>query len=88
MPAKLVRKHFLVTFDADCLSLNEGTSAALCQASLSDARTLWTSRRNGAKMLASAKRFNGQPITPLHERFGVSIKAMAIRLEELDLIGD
>ena len=88
MPAKLVRKYFLETFDDDGLSLHEGTSAALYQASLSDVRTVWTNRRNGARMVASAKRFNGHPIIPLHSIFGVSIEAMAIRLEELDLIDD
>jgi hypothetical protein len=44
------------------------------------------SERDLAKVLASAQHYNGSHFKSLSERFGVSVGAMAIRIEELSLI--
>jgi hypothetical protein len=42
--------------------------------------------RDLARLLASATYYNGKAVYSLTEIFGVSVEAMAIRLEELDLV--
>ena len=86
MPSDSVREQFRRRFLTNKFELNEATAFALLRAALADVLTLWRSRREGAKLLAEAKHFNGNNIEPLHKAFGVSLTAMAIRLEELDLL--
>ncbi len=86
MPEQLLREHFYWTFRTDQFDLNEATAFALNRANLCDILTQWKSRRHGARILAKATHFDGSYFEPLYERFGVSTEAMAIRLEELDLL--
>ena len=86
MPSDSVREQFRRRFLTNKFELNEVTAFALRRAALADVLTLWPSRREGAKLLAKARHFNGSNIEPLHRAFGVSLTTMAIRLEELDLV--
>lgn len=88
MPEQLLREHFYRSFLTDRFDLNEATAFALNRSNLCDVLTQWRSRRHGARILAKAIHFNGHFLEPLFRRFGVSPEAMAIRLEELDLLTD
>lgn len=85
MPRKLVTEQFLLRFIA-AFKLNEQTSYALLGKPSSSVRELLPSRRHISHALASATHFNGHNFNSLAEYFGVSIKTMAIRLEELNLV--
>ena len=86
MPEQLLREHFYWTFRTDQFDLNDTTAFALCRANMCDVLTQWRSLRHGARILAKVTHFDGSYFEPLYERFGVSSEAMAIRLEELDLL--
>ena len=86
MPRKKVSSEFMMRFLTDQFELNDATAFALYRTSLFDVRSQWWSLRAGARELARATQFDGRPFASLSERFGVSIEAMAIRLEELDLL--
>lgn len=83
MPQLQVRKIFEQLFLTDKFELSDATAFALG----SNYETLNNmSLRQLSKMLASAKRFNGINFISMSDQFQVSIEAMAIRLEELELI--
>jgi Zn-dependent peptidase ImmA (M78 family) len=83
MPQKQVGKVFKQLFLADTFLLSEETAFALG----SDYEALKNKTlRQMSRMLVSAERFNGKNFTSLADQFGVSVEAMAIRLEELKLI--
>lgn len=85
MPRKLVAEQFLLRFIAP-FKLDEQTSFALLRKPAPSARELLPTRRHISRALASATQFNGRNIVSLIEYFGVSVDAMAIRLEELGLV--
>lgn len=85
MPRKLVTEQFLLRF-IQPFELNEQTSYALLGKPSSSTRALLPSRRHISRALASATQFNGRSLVSLVEYFGVSVDAMAIRLEELELV--
>lgn len=85
MPRKLVTEKFLFRFIA-AFKLDEETSYALLGKPSSSARELLPTRRHMSRTLASATQFNGRNFVSLTEYFGVSVGAMAIRLEELGLV--
>lgn len=85
MPRKLVTEQFLLRF-IQPFELNEQTSYALLGKPLSSARELLPSRRHISHALASATQFNGRGLVSLVEYFRVSVDAMAIRLDELELV--
>jgi formiminotetrahydrofolate cyclodeaminase len=86
MPTKLVRERFVQNFGTQSFSLSDGTAFALIGTGLVEARVRLKSERGLAKALATAERYNGRQVPPLAAQFKVSATAMAIRLEELDLI--
>ena len=86
MPKQLLREHFYLRFRTLRFDLNEATAFALSRANLDDVLTQWGSRREGARILAKANHFDGRFVEPLCGQFGVSPEAMAIRLENLDLL--
>lgn len=86
MPRKLVTEQFLLRF-IKAFTLDEETAYALLGKSSWAVRELLPTRRDVSLALASATQFNGRNFVSLAEYFGVSVKTMAIRLEELGLIG-
>ena len=86
MPEQLLCEHFYLRFLTDQFDLNEATAFALKRANLCDVLAQWRPRRDGARILAKANHFDGRFVEPLFKQFGVSPKAMAIRLEDLDLL--
>lgn len=86
MPENLVRNRFQQIFLCDKFLLNEATSFALdpsgSQSLLQGRKTL----RELARILAKTESFNGKHFRSMADQFYVSVEAMAIRLEELDLL--
>lgn len=85
MPERLIRRHFKFRFGQAPFSLSEDTLFALGG---DEARALkhGPGVRAISLALAGVSRFNGRHFTSMAVQFGVSRTAMAIRLEELDLI--
>ena len=86
MPEKLVREAFEHAFKAREFVLNEDTAFALNAGSVETLRSTCGDVRGLSRLLARATQFDGVQFYPLAEQFGVSVEAMAIRLEELNLI--
>lgn len=82
MPGKLLRKAFVNRFLTESFSLSDQASFALGVRY----EKLPKSSAALALLLAAATSYNGKPFPSLAEAFKVSRKAMAIRLEELQLI--
>lgn len=86
MPKKLVKSTFEQIFGSSrfqvtqkaAFNLNEGSPARL----LEKCRNL----RSLTVLLAAANFYNSRSFSSMAQRFGVSPEAMAIRLEELDLV--
>lgn len=86
MPAKLVRERFLAIFSTEEFTLSETTAFALLKKGEIEARQMLKSLRGLSLALASTERFNGRQVVCLAKQFKVSPTAMAIRLEELNLL--
>lgn len=86
LPEKQVRLQFEHRFLTKRFVLNEETAFALTSGSLESLQIECKTIRDITRTLASAERFNGTHFYSMAKRFGVSIEAMAIRIEELDLV--
>ncbi|GJI92538.1 hypothetical protein RugamoR1_57010 [Rugamonas sp. R1(2021)] len=86
MPANLVRTRFSRVFGNAPFFLNDDTAFALLGVGLGEARRRIKNIRSLSRMLAGAERFNGRQVISLVGQFKVSMTAMAIRLEELELL--
>lgn len=86
MPEKLLRTRFRQLFLCERFTLNETTAFALDPSDRYQLMSGKNTRRKLARILAGATSFNGQYFPSLAEQFKVSIEAMAIRIEELDLL--
>lgn len=86
LPEKLVRAVFAQTFLTHKFVLDDGTAFALTSGSLESIQKKCGTLRDLTRMLANANYFNGVPFHSIAKRFGVSVEAMAIRLEELSLV--
>ncbi len=86
MPEKLVLRRFRESFGADFLSLNENTAFALQSLSLSEMKKQCRSLRDFSKVIAGTGKCFDRHFPSLASQFRVSTLAMAIRLEELDLV--
>lgn len=86
MPAKLVRSKFSKIFGSAPFHLSEATAFALLSKSLHEVRQKIRTQRELSLELARTQRFNGKHIVALADQFRVSAMAMAIRLEELELV--
>lgn len=84
MPEKLVRARFESLFLTQQFLLNEDTIFALGEESTFYAKTT----RELSRKLASAECYNGIRFRSLATQFGVSVQAMAIRIEELGLLAN
>lgn len=85
MPEKLIKTIFKKLFLADKFIVDENTISAFRMGSFNEVMSKFKSKRELARFLASAEQYNGVRFYSLTSQFKVSIEAMAIRLEELDL---
>jgi len=86
MPAKLVKSRFVEIFGTESFSLTEDTAFALSCSSLMEVKKKHKTLRHISRLLAGTKSYGGRNLYSLADQFRVSVEAMAIRLEELDLI--
>jgi Zn-dependent peptidase ImmA (M78 family) len=87
MPGKLLRECFRQRFGTDCFMLTEDTAFALSRTTTDAVREKNPTQRHFARTLAAAETYNARSFKSLAAQFGVSVGAMAIRLEELGLLG-
>jgi len=85
MPAKVVRDAFKQAFGVERLSLTDDVIFALDPRAFVNRVPCYTSGREFARALASTEQYSGRRLRSLSSQFFVSVEAMAIRLEELDL---
>lgn len=85
-PEKLVREAFKARFVLMPLRLIDGVVFNLCKASSHALMRAGPGSFAFAAAVAASRTFNGDQFKPLHEAFGVSVSAMAIRIKELGLI--
>lgn len=86
MPTKLVRKTFARLFLTEQFKITEETAFALNEKSTRALRDKCGDIKGLARLLARTTSYNGSHFNPLSKRFKVSVEAMAIRLEELELL--
>lgn len=86
LPGKLVCSAFEQRFMTEKFVLDEDTAFALRAESLNSVQRICRTVRDLSRALASAEYYNGDRFYSLAMQFGVSIGAMAIRLEELQLV--
>ena len=86
MPERLVRSAFENAFKARGFVLNEDAVFALNAGDLESLRAACPEVRDLSRLLAGTTHYDGVQFYSLAEQFGVSVEAMAIRLEELKLI--
>ncbi|MEN9909647.1 MAG: hypothetical protein RLZZ540_2796 [Bacteroidota bacterium] len=86
MPKKDIIKQFILRFGISSFSINEETSFNLIRGSISDLKRECKNIREFSRKLSSVESYNGHRFESLSQRFNVSVEAMAIRLEQLDLL--
>jgi Zn-dependent peptidase ImmA (M78 family) len=86
MPSKLLRECFLHWFGTECFVLTDDTAFALSTTTSDAVQEKNPTPRHLARMLAAAETYNSRSFKSLAAQFGVSVGAMAIRLEELHLL--
>lgn len=85
MPRKLVHERFYGCFGVERFELTEATAFALCGTCDEKVQKFYRNPRQLSQHLSGVGEFNGYYFKPLHEQFKVSLAAMAIRLEELEI---
>jgi Zn-dependent peptidase ImmA (M78 family) len=85
MPKKLLEERFHQRF-ADVLSSRENLAFLLNRSGDTKVDKELSTKRGLARALASLSSINGHAVMSLAEQFKVSVEAMAIRLEQLDLV--
>jgi len=86
MPEKLLRECFVQRFGTECFVLTDDTAFALSRTTSDAVQKKNPTMRHLARTLAAAETYNSRSFKSLAARFGVSVGAMAIRLDELDLL--
>lgn len=86
MPEKLLRECFLQRFGTECFVLTDDTAFALSRTTSDAVQKKNPTQRHFARTLAVAETYNSRSFKSLVAQFGVSVGAMAIRLEELGLL--
>ncbi len=86
MPSKVVRSRFSQHFGTEKFFLNEATGFALARGNSFDPVQKCRTLRDLSRVLASVESYNGVRFRSLASQFRVSVEAMAIRLEELELL--
>ena len=86
LPQKQVWIEFKRTFLTDRFVPDDANALALRYANNDVLRAECRTLRDLARLLASATYYNGKSVYSSTEIFGVSVEAVAIRLEELELV--
>jgi Zn-dependent peptidase ImmA (M78 family) len=86
MPRKLLESAFIERFGKRRFKLDEETSFRIPKSKLSEMKAKFDSKRKLSRYVASLEFYDGTPFSSLSSIFNVSVEAMAIRLEELNLI--
>lgn len=86
MPPNLTKKLFEASFGPARFVLDDYTAFNMGGLGLDVARAKFPTLRDLTRHLAGLDRFAGRQLVPLAKQFRVSIEAVAIRLEELDLV--
>jgi Zn-dependent peptidase ImmA (M78 family) len=86
MPEKLIRSVFLNAFLTDSFVLNQNTAYALGYRDYALFIKRFKNLRQLSRTLASTEQYNSVRFISLSKYFNVSVEAMAIRLEQLNLV--
>jgi Zn-dependent peptidase ImmA (M78 family)/formiminotetrahydrofolate cyclodeaminase len=86
MPKKAITKEFVERFETSHFTINQDNAFNLIRANISALKKECGSLREFSKKIASAQSFHNKYFDSLAKKFDVSIEAMAIRLEELNLL--
>ena len=86
MPEKQLRLEFARRFGVGPFRLTDDSAFALCRASVDKILRQCRSARDLSNCLGEARAFGDMQFRSLAERFSVSKKAMAIRIDELQLV--
>lgn len=86
MPARQVRQEFTKRFGNNPVSADQDTAFGLFAESVPAFAKRLRNNRDFSRIIARANSFHGIEFPQLSKVFGVSVEAMAIRLEELDLV--
>jgi len=86
MPSKLIKNYFHKIFLTHEFKFSTNTAHALNFASMDDLIQQFPNLRELSRFLASTSFYNSKPVRSMSEIFNVSVEAMAIRLEELQLV--
>lgn len=86
MPEKLLRKEFKSRFKTEDFSISLESAAFLGHLNSEQLKKEIRNLRGLSRLLAGSKHYGHRSILSLSKRFGVSVEAMAIRLEELGLV--
>jgi len=85
MPKKLLEKRFYQRF-SNVLGSRESLAFLLNRNGNSKVEKQLSTKRGLARALAGLSSINGHAVMSLAEQFKVSVEAMAIRLEQLELV--
>ena len=86
MPTKLVKKEFEKAYSTSLFEINENSAFKFGGRSPHDIKKECKTLRALSRKLASTESYDRNQFTSLSKKFNVSIEAMAIRLEELELV--
>lgn len=86
MPEVLIKQEFNNTFRLSSFILDDENAFKFGGRSVKDLKKICKNRRGLSRMLASAESFDGKRFESLADKFKVSAEAMAIRLEEVNLV--
>lgn len=86
MPEKDIVNQFILRFESSSFSINEETCFNLTRGTVSDLKRECKNLREFSKKISSFESYNGRRFESLAQRFNVSVQAMAIRLEQLNLL--
>lgn len=86
MPERLVRREFSLRFHAVKFIVGDDTTFHLTSGTQETLKKRCRTLRHLTRLLADADRYAGGSFVSMAKRFSVSNEAMAIRLEELDLV--
>lgn len=86
MPTRQIKEVFQEWFSTQKFIIDENTAFNLIKNRPSILKDRCKNLRGLSRRLASAEYFGPTPLTPMSKLFNVSVEAMAIRLEELELL--
>lgn len=86
MPPNLTRDRFAASFGTAHLILDDNAAFNMGGFGLEEARAKFPRLRDLTRHLAGLNHYAGRQLVPLASQFRVSKEALAIRLEELDLV--